>query len=303
MDLESRVTASFNRGLLAQKAGDLGAAVEIYEQLWRTHPDIPGLSWSYANVLLSLGDIRGWELMDYRPERIRSLAHKLGFPEWRGENLSGKRLFIWPEQGFGDQILASRYFTSTGASSVTVCCDLALRTLWEHMGLTTVVREASTAVYPHDFWCLPLSLPRWVSLPDPAKPYIVLPSKPAVGFGVAWSGNALPDPGRSLPEHLGKFLLTLPGAVSLAPEDSGANDFLETADLISGLSHVVTIDTSVAHLAGAMGKPVWLLLQKKCRDWRWEQRLYRNVRVFRQATQDDWTDPVNEVASLLSNGP
>jgi ADP-heptose:LPS heptosyltransferase len=86
---------------------------------------------------------------------------------------------------------------------------------------------------------------------------------------VAWRGNALPDPGRSLPPELGAALLAMPGAVSLQPEDSGAADFQATADLIAGLDLVVSIDTSIAHLAGAMGKPTLVLLQKDVVEWRW----------------------------------
>jgi hypothetical protein len=154
-------------------------------------------------------------------------------------------------------------------------------------------------VAPHDYWALPMSLPRWAPGPLWEGPYLKGRGARNGRFGLAWRGNAAPDPGRSLPAPLARRLLGLAGAVSLDPEASGAKDFQDTADLIAGLDVVVTVDTSVAHLAGAMGKPVWLLLQQRSIDWRWTQPWYPDVRIFRQPAQDDWESVIADVEAAL----
>lgn len=121
MLFDQGIAEEFNAGVRAQVDGRLAEAAEIYSSLWDCRPDLPGLGLSNANVLLSLGDARGWKFLDQRPERLRSEANKLGFPEWRGESLAGKRLFVWPKQGLGDQIFAARYLRRTGAGQVVVC--------------------------------------------------------------------------------------------------------------------------------------------------------------------------------------
>ena len=99
------------------------------------------------------------------------------------------------------------------------------------------------------------------------------------------------------------MLLALPGAASLDPQDTGAADFQATADLIAGLDLVVTIDTAVAHLAGAMGKPTWLLLAAHALDWQWPRHhpalWYPSVRGFHQTTPGDWAPVVAEVEREL----
>ncbi|MGZ6020294.1 MAG: glycosyltransferase family 9 protein, partial [Phenylobacterium sp.] len=112
-----------------------------------------------------------------------------------------------------------------------------------------------------------------------------------------------PDPGRSLPPDLAARLLALPGAVSLDPEDSGAQDFQDTADLIAGLDRVISVDTSAAHLAGAMGAPTQVLLKARSGDWRWREAApgvaawHPSVRIARQPAQGDWRGLVERIAA------
>ena len=83
------------------------------------------------------------------------------------------------------------------------------------------------------------------------------------------------------------------------------SDFAETAAFIANLDLVISVDTSVAHLAGAMGKPVYLLLPKVA-DWRWmikrtDTPWYPTMRLFRQEKWRDWTDPINAIVALMRN--
>ncbi|MFC3069853.1 glycosyltransferase family 9 protein [Phenylobacterium soli] len=290
-----------------RRTGRLTEALAEYAAAHSAKPAIPGLARNYGDALLAAGDFaRGWALYDERPERLQSEARRLAFPEWRGEPLAGKRLFVWTEQGYGDQILAARFLPRLEAAQTTLVTVPALARLiaglFAGLGVRVVPREPQTSVAPHDYWTLPLSIPRWRDGPLWTGPYLSAePRTPGQGgVGVVWRGNALPDPGRSIPEELGRRLLDLPGAVSLHPEDSGAADFADTAAIIAGLDAVVSIDTSVAHLAGAMGKPVFVLLQAQAQDWRWTQPWYPTATLVRQPAPGDWAGALAEVGRRLA---
>jgi Glycosyltransferase family 9 (heptosyltransferase) len=280
--------AAYNLGSFYWRTNRLQQAADHLEVV-AMDPRLSDARLNLGNVYLAMGrDAEGWALYDERPERRTSRANALSFPEWRGEPLAGKSLFIWAEQGYGDMIFAARYFGGTGASRTTLACRPELARLFAHLPMEIIELKGDVSVPPHDFWAMPLSLPRWSTSATP--PYVFGAGRPAGGVGVAWRGNPSPDPGRSLPEPLGRRLLERPGVVSLDPAASGARNFQDTADIIASVDRVVTIDTSVAHLAGAMGKPTTVLLQHRSSDWRWriERPWYDSVTIVRQPTQGDW---------------
>jgi hypothetical protein len=287
---------AYNLGSLYWRAGRLAEALPPLE-LAAAYPDMTGAKLNLGNVYLALGrDAEGWALYDNRPERLNSRTRALSFPEWRGQPLAGKRLLIWPEQGFGDQILAARFIPHLAAAGVTLVCQQPLVRLFAGLGATIVPSGGDISVAGHDYWILPMSLPRWAAR-APSAPYLAGRARGTGGIGVAWQGNPLPDPGRSLPPELAAKLLSLPGAISLHPQDSGARDFQDTADIIAGLDLVISIDTSVAHLAGALGKPTLVLLQHHCVDWRWRDNppWYPSVETLRQPAAGDWRGLVEAV--------
>ena len=105
-----------------------------------------------------------------------------------------------------------------------------------------------------------------------------------------------PMPSRDL-ETMARF----PGMTNLADD---LTDFGETAALMENLDLVVTVDTSMGHLAGALGKPVWILIPKAA-DWRWmldreDSPWYPSVRLFRQPKPGDWDVPLDRLRSALS---
>ena len=203
---------------------------------------------------------------------------------------------IWPEQGYGDQILAARFIPHLAAAQTTLVVQHELVRLFDGLSARVVTSAGDISVADHDYWILPMSLPRWA---PPVANGAYLSGRPmrSGGVGIAWKGNALPDPGRSLPAEFAAELLALPGAISLHPEDTGARDFQATADLIAGLDLVISIDTSVAHLAGALGKPTFVLLQHHSADWRWgdSPAWYASVETLRQPAPGDWRGLIDAV--------
>jgi hypothetical protein len=156
---------------------------------------------------------------------------------------------------------------------------------------------------------MPGSLPARLRVHQESLPSAsYLPGRPGgSGVGVAWRGDPRhpTNAQRSLTPHHRAQLEALPGAVSLLPEDTGAADFEATAEIIRGLARVVTVDTSLAHLAGAMGKPVWVLLAAENCCWRWQSGRsdspwYPSMRLFRQRTPGDWGPVLEAVREELA---
>ena len=121
------------------------------------------------------------------------------------------------------------------------------------------------------------------------------------GVGLVWKASPTGFNARNkgLPDDLARRLLDA-GARSLHPEDTGVKDFADTAAIVEQLDLVISIDTSVAHLAGAMGKPVWTLLPRLHTDWRWmtgrtDSPWYPSARLYRQAVPGDWDAALAEV--------
>jgi tetratricopeptide (TPR) repeat protein len=273
------------------------------------------------------------------------------YPQWRGDSLGGKRLLLWAEQGLGDCIMMLRYLPelrARGVTSVMVLCPAALVRLVRSMSVAEQVvsfDEASTALN-FDTHCPMMSLPtafgsRIDTVPDHV-PYLHVPqtmiaalrerlsdNKPKVG--IAWAGSATlqDDARRSIPIEQFAQLLSLNTVQFLslqkgeaaqdwrktAQVDSGyidrCTDLLDTAALVMNLDLVISVDTAVAHLAGALGRPVWLL-NRWGSEWRWgvegqSSPWYPTMTIFRQMAPGSW-GPVletirNQTSTLFSRDP
>jgi hypothetical protein len=251
-------------------------------------------------LLLARGEYEeGWRFYEARRDlpELHIGRPTLSFPEWDGGSISS--LLVWFEQGFGDQIMFARYVPELMARGikVTLVTRPPLVRLMRSLGVPVIAAEGEVTIPRHDAWCLIGSLPLRLGMVS-AEPY--LPSSDRRdGIGVMCVGSPTPDPGRSLPPELRRQLTSLPGAISLAPADSGARDFQDTAQIIASLERVVTVDTAVAHLAGAMGKPLWVLLPHQA-EWRWGtlergSPWYPEARLFRQRSPGDWSGVIEEV--------
>jgi hypothetical protein len=114
------------------------------------------------------------------------------------------------------------------------------------------------------------------------------------------SGVAFYSLQKPVPERDAAYLKSQSASVNASLE---LTDFLNTASVINGLDLVITVDTAVAHLAGALGKPVWMLVQHSA-DWRWfldgaTTPWYPTMQLFRQATRNQWAPPISQVAEAL----
>lgn len=255
--------------------------------------------------------------------------------------LSGARVHLWAEQGRGDAVQFVRYAAMARALaahvSLSVPADL-VALMQSAPGVDRVVADDEPAP-AHDVTIPLMSLPglfgtEMGSIPAPV-PYLAAPAdridvwRKRLGgcrgrrVGLCWWGSQhIPD--RSVKLALLASVLRVPRLQfhalqkEITPEDrplldqltivdhsAALSDFVETAALISLMDVVVTIDTSVAHLAGALGKPVWIMLHRTA-DWRWfldreDSPWYPTARLFRQRTAADWHRVVGQVTAALAN--
>jgi tetratricopeptide (TPR) repeat protein len=289
----------------------------------------------FNRSILSLmaGDFaRGWPLYEAR------LAFQGGpspaGQRWRGEPLSGERVLLTPEQGFGDVIQFARFADRVGARGgvPVLAVPEALAALIDAQGWDV---ETAPAEAPPEtpYWCPLMSLGAVLDL-GPADiggaPYVAAPAsagtpggKTRVGFVWAGNPNHRRDRDRSLRLADLAPVLAVPGidAVNLQvglragdseelarhpelfAETPGLGDFADTANQLAGLDLLISADTAVLHLAGAMGRPAWGLIPF-VPDWRWGKTgastdWYDSLRLYRQGTAGDWAAVIGRVAADL----
>ncbi|AFY62703.1 tetratricopeptide repeat protein [Synechococcus sp. PCC 6312] len=262
-------------------------------------------------------------------------------PIWDGQDLNGKTILIHSEQGFGDTIQFVRYATIAAAKGgrVIVECQGPLVSLVRTVpGVAAVIprgadlpdfdTHAATLSLPYILKTTVETIPNQVpylradvvSLPLPT------PQKPVrLKVGIAWAGSPgnRNDHRRSCPLHHWLPLFNLPDVEfynlykgprlremhTLFHEGKVQNlsermrTFADTAALMAQLDLIISVDSSPVHLAGALGKPAWLLLSCAS-DWRWLQNRtdspwYPTVRMFRQARSQDWDTVMAEVITAL----
>ncbi len=265
-------------------------------------------------------------------------------PLWLGkDDIRGKTLLIHAEQGMGDTIQFARYAHMVAEKGATAILEVqpALKALLANGPGAYQVLSEGEALPKFDLHCPFLSLPlafntRLDTIPAHV-PYLAAPAaaikkwrakleqSSAPRIGIVWSGRSTHanDANRSI--ALIKLMPLQSPEVQLVslqnevrPQDervlaankqilhfgSELKDFSETASLVSALDLVISVDTSVAHLAGALGKPVWILLPF-APDWRWlldreDSPWYPTARLFRQPKIGDWDSVIDRVKQELA---
>ena len=324
-----------NLGVMLRTQGLFDEALEIFERLIERNPH-DYLARTYAGMMyLQQGRWEaGWKL--YRARWLSPGWERLAYQVehlWDGELREGLQLLVWAEQGYGDAIQFSRYFHWLMDQGVDVVFQgpVALHSLFERSfpSLKLLSDGATVAVDAHvPMLDLPLYIPKFS--PDRYNgPYLaskaIASTRPRpdghlepLRVGLAWRGRpSHPDDARrSIPEaDLGalarvlgvQWILLQQGfaAPEALPDATSTtfDDFLGTVECIETLDLVITVDTVVAHLAGAMGKPVWMLLPF-VPDWRWgcmgsSTAWYPSMTLFRQGDSMAWSPVLEKVAIEL----
>lgn len=306
-------------------------------------PSHCGARFNLSYVLLRQGRFaEGWQCFEAR-DWYAPFEQGLDCPRWQGEHLAGRKLLIVPEAGHGDMLQFCRYVAllkAEGPAHITLLCHPGLKRLFAGLADAVCCGDGDWPAVAPDFWVPLLSLPRYfktglASIPA-SLPYLApdpLLVKEWAGLldvapgnlrvGLAWRGNPRfeNDDERSLASlaqlaplaqisGISYFSLQKEAAqpleglelIDLAPR---LTDFADTAAAIANLDLVISVDTAVAHLAGALAKPCWLLLPDYKTDWRWlsgraDSPWYPGVmRLFRQPAGGGWAAVVAEVCAAL----
>jgi tetratricopeptide (TPR) repeat protein len=335
--------AWLNRGRALAALKRLDDALASYDKAKAIEKDNPDIHFMESLALLMVGDYRhGFEKYEARWRRSGMPEQKSrGRPLWRGDySLARKTVLLHAEQGLGDTIQFSRYVPQLAASGANVVLEVQpeLTSLMSRLEGVKVVIPHGALAPPYDVHCplgsLPLALktePSNVPAPIPylsadeariAKWAARLGPRPRIA--IAWSGNAshLNDRNRSMPFAKLAPLFSSPARFisiqrEVRAEDENVlaaeprvthiggelNDFDDTAAVVALCDLVIAVDTAVVHLAGAMGRPVWVMVPF-APDWRWtldgdSTPWYPTARLFRQTALGDWDSVINNVSAAL----
>ena len=331
------------QGVIRQELRDLDGAMQSFRRAIDLSPDFADAHFNLGILLLALGDYEhGWieyEWRTRRPGYADYANYPFGMPRWRGEPLAGRKVLVHAEQGLGDTIQCARFLErlADDGAQVDLFCQASLMPLMQRVAGVERAWATLDERPTHDFhapiidvaahylptieaahWmgpyisALPERVSEWASFfADARRPLV----------GIAWKGNAkqVNDRMRSLTPELALELSDLAQGVTFVnlqpgePPPAGAKwidagsrirDWDGTLAIIDSLNLVVSVDTAVAHAAGAMGKPVWLL-RWFSPDWRWgasgeTTRWYPSMRIFWQDGPGDWSRVLNRAGSELA---
>jgi Flp pilus assembly protein TadD len=326
-----------NLSSVQKERGSFAEAEATLRRALAVAPNDPVLhyNWSLLMHLLGRADEAwaGWE------QRFRAGAvpgRPFTQPQWAGDALGGRTLLVHAEQGLGDVIQFSRFLPAIQGKVVFEAPPRLVRLLSSNKAMPAIV-PAGAPLPRFDTVAPLLSLAARMPVPAATEPYIYAEadrvacwrdriSRSGLRIGIAWQGfsGRHEDKGRSLPLACFAPLAAVPGARLISLQkgegeeqlaaasfpvevldglDSGQDAFIDTAAVMRALDLVVTSDTSVAHLAGALGVPVWVAL-RRVPDWRWmldrpDSPWYPTMRLFRQSTDGDWGPVFAAMAQVL----
>jgi tetratricopeptide (TPR) repeat protein len=306
--------AQYNRSLALLFQGD-------FENGWR------GYEWRWRNAhRLSIGEPRNF---------TQAL--------WLGEeSVAGKRLLLYGEGGLGDTLQFCRYAAFCAARGATVLLEVQpplLELLTNLKGVSQLI-AAGSALPPFDYQCplmsLPLAFKTTLDTVPAAPKYLhgdearvarwraLLGVRSRPRIGLVWSGNPnntidhrrsirLADWVTHLPSEFEYFCLqkdvreadraALKSSRFIVSFDDELLDFVNTAALCECMDVVISVDTSLAHLSGALGRRTWVLLPSNP-DWRWlidrdDSPWYPTVKLYRQKAAGDWNEVFARIATDL----
>jgi tetratricopeptide (TPR) repeat protein len=332
-----------NLGNSLKDCGEYAEARGAFDRALALAPDNGRVHFNRSMLRLLQGDFTGgWNEYEWRWTQpgFRFSPPPDASRYWDGSALAGSTLVLFAEQGFGDTIQFVRFADlakARGGTIILVCQSELCSLLARVSGIDHIIARGEP--WPtYDVHAPLLSLPRILGTADhiPAKiPYLCVDDVerarwtvriPTGGFriGIAWHGNPAnaTNRTRSVPlvrfaalAKLGVRLISLqkgsgreeigPHGFELIDLTDELHDFADTAALVGSLDLIIAIESSMAHLAGALGKPVWVALPY-VPDWRWlldrdDSPWYPTMRLFRQRTPGDWTNVFNRIAAALES--
>ena len=320
-----------NQANLAVDQLDFDKAWPLFAEARRVN-DQPIIRRDEGMARLLAGDYaRGWTLFGARLDVARALRTHPTCPLYRGEDLTGKKLLLIAEQGFGDTIMFCRYgkfFAAQGAELIWAVQKPLHRLLTANLpGQVFAEGDAlPTADYYLPLMSAPLALQKLEPFGDvylkATAEKTQLPSgagtKPKIG--IVWSGSKTHERDHERSIKFGAFLPLFEKIngdfYALTPDhptdmpasliwlDHLIKDFADTAALLMQLDALITVDTATAHLAGALGVKTYLLLPK-CPDWRWgvsgaTTPWYPGMTLLRQPRYGDWPTVINNLIDRLA---
>jgi Tfp pilus assembly protein PilF len=312
------------RGAFADAEATLRRALQIA-------PGNAVLRYNWSLLMLLLGrTTEAWSGWEERFRAGAIPARPFTQPQWQGEPLGRRSLLIHTEQGLGDVIQFARYLPAihglaAGGNVVFEAPQRLVRLMSSNPGLPPMI--PADAPLPRIDTVVPLlSLPARIDPPAVQPPYLfaerdrVEAWRGRIGthgfrIGINWQGfsGRFEDKGRSFPLALFRPLAAVRNVRLISLQkgegeeqvatagfpvetldglDAGPDAFLDTAAVMVSLDLIITSDTSIAHLAGALGRPVWVAL-RRVPDWRWlldraDSPWYPTMRLFRQTREADW---------------
>jgi Flp pilus assembly protein TadD len=334
--------AYVNLGNALKDNGRLDEAIAACRRAIELKADFALAHLNYALLLLVRGDFEeGWKEFEWRM-RVPQVRQARDFPQprWTGQDPAGKTILIFTEGGFGDSLQFIRYapLVAERGARVLLECQAELASLLKRVrGISAVfVRgqplptfdwqtalQSLPLVFGTTVETIPADVPSLSAPPDRVAPWTKrLAGDRSVKVGLAWAGGA-PRDRRCCPLATFGPLAAIEGVTFYGLQKGPAanqpvppglrliqlgdelGDFADTAAVVSNLDLVISVDTSVAHLAGAMGKPVWTLISSVY-DFPWlRDRLdspwYPTMRLFRQERYGDWDSVITPVVEALSH--
>ena len=345
------IPALNNLGNMLLEQGELQEAITLYRKAIFLKEDYCNAHFNLSLILLLISDYEnGWREHEWRLHKKLIPYAQPQLKRWDGcNNLSGSKLLIRYDGGFGDTLHFMRYIPCLikRGMSVAFYAQIKLHDLIQASGITTEIYSPEE-IYQY-------TTGEWLSLPSLPKCLNVRPDNPLVTesyikapkenilfwkqklssenrpiIGICWQGNPQNERsylrGRSFPlktfapiietidasflslqKGFGSEQLTdcrfLDRFVSCQEKINQTWDFVENAAIMMNCDLIITVDTAVAHLAGGLGQPTWLLLQK-VPEWRWGMEgdttfWYPSMRLFRQRERGNWSEVMDRVASAL----
>ncbi|MBF0130983.1 MAG: tetratricopeptide repeat protein [Magnetococcales bacterium] len=331
-------------GFVYQELGDIESAVVWYDKAILQDPSCAEAHFgkSLAHLLHGAFEM-GWRGYEWRWKTKDFSPHLRPEPLWDGGDLHGEMILLHCEQGFGDSLLGIRFvpWVRQRGGRIAFLCPEPLEALFRGVAgidfLTSVPQHLPPCVCQSPLLSLPGLLGIIPTALPTTAPYLFadpirmqrfedIGQRRGVKVGLVWRGNPnhKNDRNRSLPvEHLGSlldvagccfFLLqrdirkeelaVFSGRENVVDLSTRLGDFSDTAAALARLDVIVTVDTALLHLAGALGRLTWAMLPL-VPDWRWmrhgeETPWYPTVRLFRQRQRGDWDPVIGAIKAALS---